>query len=201
VLELGMGTGRLAIPLAARGLEVVGVDASPAMLARLGDRPRGDEVAVVLADMAALPLRSGSFGMVLCAFNTLFNLTNGVDQDACLAGCRRVLAPDGRLVIEAFVPPTAMPSGGLDVREITLDSVVLTATRHDETAQTIRGQHVEISSTGVRLRPWMLHYRTPTQLDVAARRVGLELEWRHRDWAGTPFGPGADVHVSSYRPS
>ena len=108
VLELGAGSGRLAIPRAARGLEVWALDASTAMLDRLAGKPGGDRVRVVLGDMAVLDVGAGppgGFAVVLCAFNTLFNLTDGEAQRRCLARVAEVLAPRGRLVVEAFVPP------------------------------------------------------------------------------------------------
>jgi SAM-dependent methyltransferase len=116
VLELGAGSGRLAIPLAGAGLEVWAVDASDAMLERLRAKPGGEAVHVIVGDMAELAapeLAAGpdgglGFSVVLCAFNTLFNLTDTASQARCLTRVAALLAPDGRLLVEAFVPP---PSG------------------------------------------------------------------------------------------
>jgi len=85
------------------------------------------------------------------------------------------------------------------VRDITADRAVLSASRHDAEAQVIRGQHIDISSAGIRMRPWMLHYQTPAQLDAMATAAGFTLERRTRDWSGTPWEPGAESHVSVYR--
>ena len=71
--------------------------------------------------------------------------------------------------------------------------------RHDERAQTITGQHIQLTEQGIRLRPWHLRYARPEQLDAMAEAAGLSLAWRHADWAETPFGPDAGVHVSGYR--
>ncbi|MEZ5165303.1 MAG: hypothetical protein R2695_02000 [Acidimicrobiales bacterium] len=76
---------------------------------------------------------------------------------------------------------------------------MLTVSTHDAGSQTIRGQHVDISADGIRMRPWALHYLTPAQLDSLAETAGLTLEHRHRDWAGGPFDPAGDAHVSVYR--
>jgi SAM-dependent methyltransferase len=214
VLELGAGSGRLAVPLAGRGLEVWAVDASSAMLDRLRARPGGDGVRVVLDDMARLAdpafadpalAEGGGFGVALCAFNTLFNLTDPGAQRACLARVRELLAPGGVLVVEAFVPPLGSEGdaavAAVEPRHIGLDEVVLTVTRLDPVTHTITGQHLQITEHGVRLRPWVLHYATPAQLDEMAAGEGLRLVERHAGWRGEPFTPESEVHVSTYAPA
>ena len=229
VLELGAGSGRLAVPLAARGLEVWAVDASTAMLDRLRARPGGDRVHAVVDDMAALaapalaaaarsadPVDSAEpadpgdtvttgaagFAVVLCAFNTLFNLTDTDAQRRCLRRVRELLAPGGVLVVEAFVPPPgdegSAAVGAVEPRHIGLDEVVLTVSRLDPATRTITGQHVQITEGGVRLRPWVLHFATPGELDQLAAEAGLALVERHAGWRGEPFDDAADVHVSTY---
>lgn len=206
VVELGVGTGRLAIPLAARGVSVVGVDASPSMLALLAAKRDGAGVVAVegdMADLGAIPSLAdhGPFGVVFAAFNTFFNLPTDAGQAACLAGCHAVLADDGVLVIEAFVPPEqGLADGGVSVRDVTPDAAVLTVSKHDADAQLIRGHHIEMRSAGNTMRPWVVHYRTPSQLDASARAAGFVLEDRWSDWRRTPFDPAVhDVHVSVYR--
>jgi SAM-dependent methyltransferase len=203
VLELGVGSGRLAIPLAERGLEVHGIDASAEMLARLRAKPGGDAVRLTQGDMAELPLdHPPPFAVVLAAFNTFFNLGSEGAQRACFEAVARVLAPGGLFVVEAFVPadPGDQPSGGaLTPRHITADEVVLSASRHDAEAQTISGQHIHVTEGGIRLRPWHLRYARPGELDAMAEAAGLELVWRHADWDGTAFADDASVHVCAYR--
>lgn len=200
LLELGVGTGRLALPLADRGLTVVGVDASAAMLDRLRAKPGAGRVEVHEADMADPLPTPGRFAVVFAAFNTFFNLTDTAAQARCLRHAADALRPGGRLVIEGFVPPAeGLTDGGVSVRDITVDRAVLSVSQHDPGDQVIRGHHVDISAAGIRLRPWMLHYRTPTQLDETAAAAGFTLERRTADWAGTPFSPDADAHVSVYR--
>ncbi|HEX6419931.1 MAG TPA: methyltransferase domain-containing protein [Acidimicrobiales bacterium] len=204
VLELGAGSGRLALPLADRGLEVWAVDASAAMLARLRAKPGARRVRAVVDDMADLraPGLPATVGVVLCAFNTLFNLTDTAAQRSCLRRVHDLLAPGGCLLLEAFVPP---PGGEADAvvsavepRHIGLDEVVLTVSRLDPATRTITGQHVQITEAGVRLRPWVLHYASPTELDALAAEAGLTLVERHAGWRGEPFAAGAPVHVSRY---
>lgn len=200
VLELGVGTGRLAIPLAAAGLEVVGVDASAAMLERLAAKPGADAVRTIEADMAAPPVDSGYFGVAFAAFNTFFNLTDDRAQRSCVASLATALRPGGCVAVEGFVPPEdGLTDGGISVRDVTIDRAVLSISQHDSTAQCIRGQHVDIDANGIVMRPWMLHYRTPEQLDSLFAEHGFDLETRSGDWSGTPFGPSSESHVSVYR--
>jgi SAM-dependent methyltransferase len=203
VLELGVGTGRLALPLAERGIEVHGIDASAAMLDRLRDKPGGGAVHLTEGDMADLALVDPPpFVVVLAAFNTFFNLGSRDGQERCLARIATLLAPHGTFVLEGFVP--VPPDGGgpqsaVTPRRITTDEVQLTVSQHDPAAQTITGQHVHITEGGIRLRPWHLRYAPPAELDEMADQAGLALAWRHADWEGRPFGADATVHVSAYR--
>ena len=200
VLELGVGTGRLAIPLAGRGLDVVGIDASAAMIEVLSAKDGGRAVRTVVADMADLPVENGHFGVVFAAFNTFFNLTDGAARARCARRVHEVLAPGGAFLIEGFVPPAdGLTDGGISVRNLTTERVVLSVSRHDPDSQIIEGQHVDITAEGIVMRPWALHYRTPAQLDELLSAEGFGLESRSADWTGAPFEPGADTHVSIYR--
>ena len=205
VLELGVGTGRLAAPLLARGRAVVGLDASAAMLARCRDRglePAG--LRLVRADMAALPFR-GRVGAVLIGFNTLFNLVDEPAQRALFAQVAALLGPDGVLVVEAN--QTDVLAGGPDrwIGPSTLGrssgAVTVVATELDRAAQVIVGQHIEVVAAGVRFRPWRLRWATADQIDGFALAAGLGLAERHGGWSGEPADPGGDVHVSVYRPA
>jgi SAM-dependent methyltransferase len=202
VLELGIGSGRLALPLARLGVEVHGIDASASMVERLRAKPGGESVTVTIGDMADLALADPpSFSVVFVAFNTLFNLATDADQRRCLRRVTEVLAPGGVLVVEAFVPRDDVAAGAeasVAPRRITADEVVLTVSRVDRAAQTITGQHVHLRESGIRLRPWHLRYLTPAQLDALAADAGLELEVRSAGWRGEPFTDASEVHVSTY---
>lgn len=203
VLELGVGSGRLAIPLAARGLEVHGIDASAAMLERLRAKPGGPSIVTTQGDMAELALADAPpFAVVLVAFNTFFNLATETAQRRCLERVAALLAPAGRFVLEAFVPSddvAVAARASVAPRRITADEVVLTASQVDVATQTITGQHVHLREGGIRLRPWHLRYATPGQLDAMAREAGLELEGRASGWHDEPFTDSSTVHVSTYR--
>jgi SAM-dependent methyltransferase len=208
VLELGVGTGRLAVPLAARGIDIWGVDASPAMLRALAAKADAVRVRVhaVLGDIADIALESDGaprFAVVFAAYNTLFNVVDVEGQARCVARAASLLAPGGRLVVEAFVPPDDLDerAGGVALRTLSADRVVLTATRHDHAAQLLSGQHVEFTTEplGARARPWHIRYLSPDQLDTLAAAPGLRLERRDAGWQGEPFTAAATMHVSVYR--
>ena len=199
VLELGVGTGRLALAMAECGLAVTGVDTSAAMLDRLRAKPGANRLTLVEGDMADPPgLSDGRFAVVLVGFNTFFNLTSAEAQNRCVASVARLLRPGGRFVIEAFVPdPEA--HDGLSVRDVGLDRVLLDVVRTDVEAQIITGQRIEVTATGNRLFPYVLRYATPDQLDAMATAAGLVLEGRTGDWSGTPFTGDSPLHVSTWR--
>jgi SAM-dependent methyltransferase len=204
VLELGIGSGRLALPLAARGLDVWGVDASDAMIDRLKAKPGGAALPVAIGDMATLDLSSlpagaeAHFGLVVVAINTFFLLTTPDAQQRCLDRVHSVLEPGGLLVLEAFVPHVDRPTNMVEARTVALDHVILTATRHDPSTQVVESQMIEIRESGIRLRPLMIRYAPPDELDRMAAAAGLALIERWSDWGGTPFADGDGVHVSVY---
>jgi SAM-dependent methyltransferase len=201
VLELGVGTGRLAVPLATDArLEVVGVDTSEPMLDLLSIRDRDRRVETHLADMVdGLP--DGPFDLVLVAYNTLFNLTGDGEQRRCFEAVAARLRPGGRLVVEAFLPDEPARDGDdISIRTMTADRVVLSISRQDAAGQRAEGQFVELTEAGgVRLRPWSIRYATPDQLDADALAAGLDLESRWADMARTPLGVDHDRHVTVYR--
>ncbi|MEJ5255448.1 MAG: class I SAM-dependent methyltransferase [Acidimicrobiales bacterium] len=200
VLELGVGTGRLALAMAARGVWVTGLDASAAMLAKLRAKPLSDQVRCVRADMAQLPFTARSFAVVLVAFNTLFNLPDAPAQRRCLADARRVVRDGGLLVVETIVfPEIEERTQGVDARIIEEDRVVLTASRLDPAARSIVGQHIEITGSGIRLRPWRLHYLLPAELDQLAEETGWVLRDRSESWNGEPFTAHSEHQVVVYR--
>ncbi|MEP7047311.1 MAG: class I SAM-dependent methyltransferase [Ilumatobacteraceae bacterium] len=198
VLELGVGTGRLAIPLAARGIDVVGLDTSPAMLAKLAENDRTESVRAVVGDMVdGQPV--GPFALVFVAFNTFFNLLSDSRQRGCFAAVCKRLVPGGAFVIEAFVPEP-QPGSSVGVRSMTVDSVVLTITTTDEIAQTAQGHYISISeSSGVRMRPWAIRYATVGQLDEMAADSGFRQAERWEDADRTRFTADSPRHVTVYR--
>lgn len=201
LLELGVGTGRLAVPLASRGVPVVGLDTSSAMLAKWREHSRDrSPPKATRADMTALPFKRGAFTAVFVAYNTVFNLPDEESQRRCFESVRGSLRDRGVFAVEAFVPAEDhLPRGGVEVRRVTIDDVVFTASRLDPINQTIEGQHVHLSESGIRLRPWFLHYLHPAQLDDIASSVGFTLQHRWAGWRREPYSEDADSHVSVYQ--
>ncbi len=206
ILELGVGTGRLALPLARTGHEVHGIDASPEMLARLRAHDPAGTVVPHLGDMGRT-LPAGPFSVVFAAYNTFFNLVDEDSQRSCLMMIAERLTAAGVLVIEAFTPAREDRSGdrtggdrGVEERTAPDGGRILNATIRDPSRQTITGQHIHIAPTGeVVLRPWMVRYLHPEQLDEMASGCGLRPVARWGDWDRGPFGPTSPRHVSVYR--
>jgi SAM-dependent methyltransferase len=197
VLELGIGTGRLAIPMADAGMRVAGIDASPAMVARLHEKRPGIPVAIGdFTDTTA----EGRFDVVLCAFNSLLNLLTLDDQERCLRNAVDHLEPGGAVVVETFVPSDEVPGSGLDVRKVEPDEVQWSV--FTVVDRIVSGSIVTIREDGPpRLRPWRIRLTTPDELDEVAQRAGLERASRHAGWRGEPFTTESDRQVTVYRAS
>jgi SAM-dependent methyltransferase len=201
VLELAIGTGRVALPLAARGLVVEGVEASEEMVARMRAKPGGDQIPVAIADMADVPV-TGPFRLVYLVFNTLFNLVDADRQVDCFRNVARVLAPDGAFVVEAFVPDPADFDRDEQVRmhAVTEDSATIRLHRYDRAAQRFIRQTITFDSQGVHLKPFAMRYCWPDQMDRMAGQAGLRLTERYADWHRRPFDADSKDHISVYRP-
>ncbi len=206
-LELGVGTGRLALALAATGAQVTGIDTSLAMLDRLRDNAQSrsplvtnsSPITAVHGDMVD-DLPAGPFDVVFIAYNTVFSLRSPMRQTQLFSTVASRLAPDGTFVVEAVVPDPQRPPGGtVGVRSLSADRVVLTVDLHDPEQQLVDGQFVEFTEAGgVRLRPWSIRYCYPHELDAMAAAAGLSLRSRWSDMHQTPFDESAAGHVSLY---
>jgi SAM-dependent methyltransferase len=200
VLELGVGTGRLALPLVRRGLPVAGIDASEAMVAKLRTKPDGDAITLTIGDFADVAV-DGSFRLVFVAFNTFFALLTQDDQLRCMANSAARLVPGGRFVIEAFVPDlTRFERGQRTASErIGTDIVELEVSTHDLSRQHVTSAHVLLRESGTEIYPVQIRYCWPSELDLMARLAGLELEHRWADWQRSPFTAHSTGHVSVWR--
>lgn len=203
VLELAIGTGRIGLPLAERGLEVHGIDASEAMVAKLREKRGGDAIPVTIGDFADVAVDT-AFDLIFVVFNTFFALTTQDEQVRCVRNVADHLTPDGVFVVEAFVPDLARFDRGqsLRVAQLTADQVNLDASLHDPVTQTVRAQQIAITMAGTQMRPVHLRYAWPGELDLMARLAGLELRNRWGGWDRSPFTADSVTHVSVYgRPS
>jgi SAM-dependent methyltransferase len=199
VLELGIGTGTVALPLAARGVEVHGIDASPEMVAALRAKPGGESLPVKLGDMVDVDVE-GEFSLVYVVYNTLFALQTQEEQVRCFRHVAARLAPGGAFVVEAFVPDLAQLSAGQGVRllHMTDDRVGIRVFQHDPVGQKLKSRHVVFNGGGARVFPVEVRYAWPAELDLMARLAGLRLRARWGDWRRGEFDAKSEKHVSVY---
>ena len=199
--ELGVGTGRLALPLAASEFEVTGIDSSTAMLDRLTSADTDSRISVVSGDMVD-DMPAGPFDVVLIGFNTLFNLESHTRQQECLQKCSEALTDGGVIVVEGLAPPSQPDGATVDdvsVKSMTATNVVLSISRHHSAEQRVEGQFVEFTEQhGVRLRPWSIRYSSTEQLDEMADAVGLSVLARFSDASRAEFDPMTGRHLTVY---
>lgn len=199
-LELGIGTGRVALPLAGKGVAVSGIDASEAMVARLRAKPGGDRIEVAIGDFADVDV-AGTFSLIYIPFTTFFALGSQEEQVRCLGNVANHLEPAGHFVMDAFVPDLERygeTGQATTTQMVTVDSVLIDAVRHDPLNQIIEGHHVVMTEKQTKLYPLHLRYCWPSELDLMAQLAGLALVERFEDYDRTPFGATSGRHVSIY---
>jgi len=200
VLELAIGTGRIALPLAATGLRVDGIDISTAMVERLRAKPGGAALDVTIGDFAEVAV-DGTYSLIYVVFNTLFNLLSQDDQVRCFVNVAAHLDADGVFVVEAFVPSYLYRLRNeqyVDAEAIGVGEVRLDVGRHDAVAQRLDESHVTLSAGGVHVSPIVCRYAWPSELDLMARIAGLRLRDRWAGWQGETFTATSSRHVSVY---
>ena len=194
--ELAIGTGRIALPLAATGLEVCGVDQSAAMLDRLRQRPGGADLRVVRGDMTH-EAPDGEFGLVYLVFNTIGNVLTQDGQVDVFCNAASRLVEGGVFVIENETPWRTVAAGEfVHAEQVGNDAVVLDVTRYDRATQLLSENHVTLSARGVRMGPIAQRLTTPAELDLMARLAGLRLLERYGGWRREPFTSESRLHVS-----
>lgn len=199
-LELAIGAGRIALPLAAQGIQVDGIDISPAMLDQLRAKPGGDKIPVTVGDFADVPV-TGVYRLIFVVWNTLFNLLTQEDQIRCFQNVAAHLTADGAFVVETYVPTFLYRLRNdqyVDAEMIEVDEVKLDVLRHDAATQMIEESHVSLSEAGIRLNPVVQRYAWPSELDLMARIAGLRLKARWGSWNREPFDANSAIHVSVY---
>ncbi|MEX2539880.1 MAG: class I SAM-dependent methyltransferase [Actinomycetota bacterium] len=199
-LELAIGTGRIALPLAARGIRVDGVDISPTMVGQLRAKPGGDQIDVTMGDFAEVPV-SGTYRLIYVVWNSMFNLLTQDAQVRCFENVATHLTDDGSFVIEAGSPAVLyrlQNDGYVEAEAIEVDKVRLDVLRHDPATQMLDESHVSLSSEGVRLVPVMQRYSWPSELDLMARIAGSRLKGRWGGWSGELFASDSSTVVSVY---
>lgn len=197
VLEFGVGTGRLAVPLAERGVEVVGVDVSPEMLAKLSEK--SPAVTAVEADMTTVSL-GREFTLAYIAFNSVFVLDTQEGQVALFRNAAAHLRSGGRFALETMVvTPPSPDRGKLSVVRIEPDSITLVGGMNDPVTGQHKGMWLILEADGPKFYPISGRQVTHHEMDLMAQLAGLELESRWSDWKGAPFGPKSELHISIYR--
>lgn len=202
VLELGIGTGRVAVPLRATGVDVHGIDASPAMVEQLHAKPGAADIPVSIGDFADVDAPGGPYSLVYIVFNTFFALLTQDDQVRCFASVARNLLPGGRFVIEAFFPDVTRfdRDQRLSAIRVEMDEVRLDVGIHNGFEQTVVNQHLLFrDGEPVRMLPISLRYAYPSELDLMARLAGLDLESRADGWRGAPATSRSFGVVSVWR--
>ncbi len=198
-LELGIGTGRIALPLARAGVEVHGVDASEAMVAKLRGKPGGADIPVQIGDFADVDVES-RFSLIYVVFNTFFSLLTQEDQIRCFRNVARRLTPEGVFVVEAFVPDPCRFTNGqrVNVGNIEGDVVTIDLTRHDPVQQMVISQKLHVHDGRTSAYPLKLRYAWPSELDLMAQLAGLRLRSRWADWDGAPVTAESANQISVY---
>ena len=196
-LEFAIGTGRIALPLAERGVRVVGIDSSEAMLARLREKPGAERVEATAGDMASTRV-DGEFSLVYLVFNTIFNLTTQDGQVACFANAAAHLRSGGRFVVEARVPELQRLPLGQTVLPWRADPGGMSYYVYDVVTQRLSGQHYDLVDGRVQASPTEMRYAWPAELDLMARLAGMRLEDRWAGWRREPFTALSPAHVSVY---
>jgi len=199
-LELAIGTGRIALPLAANGVRVDGIDISEAMVAQLRGKPGGEQLAITIGNFRDVPV-DGTYRLIYVVYNTLFNLLTQDDQVRCFENVASHLTEDGAFVVEAGPPDFLYRLPGhqyVEAEAIEVDSVKLDVARHDPVTQRLEESHVTLSRDGVRLNPIVTRYAWPSELDLMGRIAGLRLKERWGGWDRRPYTADSRNIVSVY---
>jgi SAM-dependent methyltransferase len=199
-LELGIGTGRIALPLARRGVRVHGIDLSEAMVARLRAKPGGERIGVTVGDFATTTV-AGRFSVAYLVFNTIMNLTTQDEQIACFQNVAAHLQPGGCFVIEVMVPDLQRLPPGETVRPFTVTATRLGFDEYDVTSQGLISHHYWAVDDKLEGDSIPFRYVWPAELDLMARLAGMSLRERWSGWKREPFINDSRQHVSVWEKS
>jgi SAM-dependent methyltransferase len=198
-LELGIGTGRIALPLLKTGVAIQGIDASESMVARLRAKPGGELIPVSMGNFADV-IVNGQFSLIYVAFNTIYALLTQEEQVRCFQNVATHLAKDGAFVIEAFVPDMKRFTArqAMRVTRIGDNEVQVDVSEIDLDKQLITSQHMVLSEQGTRFYPVKIRYVWPSEMDLMARLSQLQLKERWNDWGKNQFTSESERHISVY---
>jgi SAM-dependent methyltransferase len=194
-LELGIGTGRIALPLAQRRVEVHGIDLSSAMVARLREKPGGEEIPVAIGDFASTRV-DGAFRLAYLVFNTINNLTTQAEQVACFRNVAAHLEPGGRFVIEVAVPDLRRLPPGETMHVFDASEGHWGIDEYDVANQGLVSHHFSVVDGVVERVSMPFRYVWPSELDLMAELAGMRLRDRWSGWGREPFTSESRQHVS-----
>jgi SAM-dependent methyltransferase len=194
-LELGIGTGRIALPLSKRGIRVHGIDLSEAMVARLRAKPGAEQIGVTIGDFATTTVE-GSFSVAYLVFNTIMNLTTQDEQIACFQNVAAHLEPGGCFVIEVGVPELQRLPPGDTVRAFNVRATRLGFDEYDVARQGLISHHYSVVDGKLEVLSIPFRYVWPSELDLMARLAGMTLRERWSGWKREPFTSDSTKHVS-----
>ena len=194
-LELGIGTGRIALPLAERGVPVHGIELSKAMVTRLRAKPGGEDIGVTIGDFATTTVE-GTFSVAYLVFNTIMNLTTQEAQVACFRNVAAHLEPGGCFVIEVGVPELQRLPPGETIRALHVGETRWSFDEYDVAVQGLTSHHFETVDGRVERLSIPFRYAWPAELDLMAQLAGMRLRARWSDWDRAPFTSDSGKHVS-----
>ena len=199
LLELAIGTGRIALPLAQMGFDVTGIEGSPDMVAKMREKPGSDGIRTVIGDIADVDI-TGEFDHAFLVFNTLFSLRSQEAQIRCFANTAKRLKPGGTFLIETFVPNFTgfTENQRVKTKHLDMNSVWIEAVTNDPVNQVFEFQRIRITQDGTKLVPLPMRYAYPPELDLMARLAGLQLKHRWGGWDKSAFTAESKFHVSVY---
>lgn len=199
-LEFAIGTGRIALPLATKGVQVDGIELSPHMVEQLRAKPEAQNINVIIGDMCSATTNR-QYPLVYLVFNTIFNLLTADDQIRCFENAVRHLTPDGYFVVETALPHAWIypdKSDYVHTEYVGKDTVVLDVARYDPATQLLEENHVQFTPQGITMSPIVCRLITPGEMDLMARMAGMRLIQRFADWQRTAFDINSKAHVSVY---
>jgi SAM-dependent methyltransferase len=198
-LELGIGTGRIAIPLAKAGITIRGIDASESMVARLHSKPRGEKIPVTIGNFADVAV-DGNYSLIYIVFNTFYALLTQEEQVRCFQNVASHLKTDGVFVIEAFVPDMARFTAGQTIRAVQIEEneVRIDVSQLEMDKQLINNQHVLLTEHGAHFYPVKIRYVWPSEMDLMAQLSQLKLRDRWSNWEKASFTSQSKSHISVY---
>lgn len=199
-LEFAIGTGRIALPLAAKGIQVDGIELSPHMAEKLRAKSEGTNINVMVGDMCSA-VTHRHYPLVYLVYNTIFNLLTADDQIRCFENAARHLAKDGFFVVETALPhawifpdkPDYVHAGHVGKEEVVLD-----VARYDPVTQLLEENHIQFTPQGISMSPIVCRLITPGEMDLMARIAGMRLKQRFANWQRSTFDINSKLHISIY---